>query len=67
MTAEITTSVEPIWVDENEVIAIHGRQLAEHGGGEGLRDQGMLQSAIARPLNAYHYSQEVSLSKLAAC
>lgn len=67
MSGETITSIEPIWIDEGEAIAIHDRQLAEHGGDEGLRDQGTLQSAMARPLNAYHYAQEVSLSKLAAC
>lgn len=37
------------WVDKALAIAIHGRQLAEHGGGSGVRDQTLLHSAIARP------------------
>src|SRR5271154_6980833 len=60
-------SVEPEWISEEDAVAIHQRQLAEHGGGAGVRDMGLLQSALARPLNAYHYNQVVSLSKLAAC
>ncbi len=45
----------------------HSEQIAEHGGGAGIRDMGLLQSALARPQNAYHYNQVVSLSKMAAC
>lgn len=63
----ITTSIEPEWISERDSVAIHERQLAEHGGGVGVRDIGLLQSAIARPQNAFHYNKEVSLSKLAAC
>jgi death-on-curing protein len=40
---------EPIWVSHELVIAIHNRQLAEHGGQPGLRDEGLLLSALARP------------------
>jgi len=45
----------------------HREQIAEHGGGAGIRDIGLLQSALARPQNAFHYNQVVSLSRLAAC
>ena len=48
---------EPIWLLDEVVIAIHSRQLAEHGGLDGIRDPGMLSSAIARPKNAFAYSQ----------
>lgn len=61
------TTVEPEWISEEATIAIHQRQLAEHGGGAGVRDIGLLQSALASPQNAFHYNQVVSLSKLAAC
>jgi death-on-curing protein len=37
------------WVDERVALAIHDEQLAEHGGAAGLRDLGLLQSALARP------------------
>jgi death-on-curing protein len=63
----IVTSIEPEWVSEQIVLLVHGEQIAEHGGGAGVRDMGLLQSALARPQNAYHCNQVVSLSKLAAC
>lgn len=47
---------EPIWIRDDVVLAIHRRQLAEHGGGEGLRDAGLLASALARPKNLLSYS-----------
>ncbi len=46
---------EPIWVREDVVRAIHLRQLAEHGGAEGIRDAGLLESALARPKNLWTY------------
>ncbi len=36
-------------------LAVHDRQLAEHGGGAGVRDAGLLESALARPINAWGY------------
>lgn len=56
---------EPTWVDLAVVLAIHDEQLAEHGGQAGVRDQGLLESALARPLNQYAYG-ETSLGTLAA-
>lgn len=48
---------EPIWIRDDIVLAIHRRQIAEHGGGEGVRDSGLLESALNRPKNLYHYNQ----------
>ncbi len=48
---------EPIWVLEEIVYAIHKRQLAEHGGAEGVRDANLLLSALARPRNLWAYSE----------
>ncbi len=48
--------MEPIWVRDDVVHAIHRRQLAEHGGGDGVRDEGLLASALARPKNCLAYS-----------
>jgi death-on-curing protein len=56
---------EPIWLDVREVIDMHAEQLEMFGGPEGIRDQGMLESAIARPLNRWHYG-ETDLAVLAA-
>jgi death-on-curing protein len=60
---------EPVWVREDVVVAIHHRQLAEHGGGEGIRDPGLLDSALARPKNLVAYSDsrdQPDLATLAA-
>ena len=43
------------WVDLNVVLAIHDRQLAEHGGPDGIRDLKAIESALARPLNLAAY------------
>ena len=58
---------EPIWVLTESVKAIHKRQLAEHGGRIGIRDLGLLESALARPKNAFLYSKgKSSIQSLAA-
>ncbi len=46
-----------IWVQEQVVWAIHEFQLAEHGGGVGVRDAGLLASALARPVNLVAYGK----------
>lgn len=46
---------EPIWIAEDLVLAIHDRQLAEHGGADGVRDISLLRSALARPQNQLAY------------
>ena len=57
----------PSWVREDVVRAIHHRQLAEHGGEQGLRDEGLLRSALARPQNLYAYGDPpTSIAALAA-
>ena len=56
-----------VWLLEETIIAIHHRQIAEHGGGEGLRDEGLLSSALARPQNLFAYGQPApDLAALAA-
>lgn len=47
---------EPVWIDDALVLAIHDRQLVEHGGAAGLRDESLLQSALGRPLNHFAYA-----------
>jgi death-on-curing protein len=56
----------PEWVNPDVVLAVHEAQLAEHGGLPGVRDQGMLESALARPQNVFAYCPESSLYELAA-
>lgn len=46
-----------VWLLGETVIAIHHRQISEHGGSEGLRDEGLLASALARPQNVLAYAQ----------
>lgn len=45
-----------IWIDDDVVYAIHEAQIAEHGGALGVRDPGLLASALDRPRNAVRYS-----------
>jgi death-on-curing protein len=45
------------WVDQRALLLLHGESLAEHGGGEGIRDQGLLESALARPQNLDLYGE----------
>ncbi|MEC7161435.1 MAG: type II toxin-antitoxin system death-on-curing family toxin [Pseudomonadota bacterium] len=49
---------EPEWLSLDIALAVHDRQLAEHGGPTGVRDQGMLESALARPLNQWTYGED---------
>ncbi len=58
---------EPEWIREDVVRAIHKRQLAEHGGESGVRDEGLLASALIRPRNRWAYEPDQSdLAALAA-
>lgn len=58
---------EPVWIGLELVEAIHARQIAEHGGPGGIRDRGMLESALARPQQRLAYGGgEVDLPVLAA-
>jgi death-on-curing protein len=49
--------VDWIWVDLAVALAAHDEQLAEHGGARGVRDRGMLESAMARPQNLVAYGE----------
>ena len=40
-----------VWLSRQTILAVHDEQLAEHGGAVGVRDEGLLESALARPLN----------------
>lgn len=45
-----------VWLSRELILAVHDEQLAEHGGAIGARDEGLLESALARPLNRSGYS-----------
>ncbi len=55
-----------VWLDAHDALAIHDRSLTLHGGGAGVRDQGLLQSALARPQQLAAYGEGVDAIKLAA-
>jgi len=57
--------IEPTWLSKPALLAIHGLLLAEHGGATGLRDEGLLESAIAGPPNHFQYG-ETDIYQLAA-
>ena len=58
---------EPTWINLRVIKAFHDRQINEHGGLPGLRDEGLLLSALSRPQNAYHYSNpKPDIAELAA-
>jgi death on curing protein len=46
-----------VWISKRLALAIHGRQLAEHGGGTGVRDEALLDSALARPQQLFAYGE----------
>jgi death-on-curing protein len=58
---------EPNWIRLDETLVAHDMQLSEHGGASGIRDSGLLESALARPKNLFAYSSETAtLPRLAA-
>jgi len=59
-------SPEPRWLSRLVVDAIHNDQLREHGGLPGIRDENVLESALARPRQKWHYAEETDLATLAA-
>ena len=57
---------EPLWIEVRDALAIHDRLLALHGGAMGLRDQGLLESALARPRQHHTYAGTTDIVALAA-
>ena len=55
-----------IWLDAADVVAYHAEQIVEHGGSAGLRDQGLLESALARPRNQASYGEPSAFDLAAA-
>ena len=54
------------WITKSALMLLHGESLATHGGGEGLRDEGLLDSALARPLNLVAYAADDAPPDVAA-
>ena len=57
---------EPVWLLREFIVAIHERLIAEYGGSPGLRDEGLLESALARPLHLFHYGNPSEVELAAA-
>lgn len=57
---------EPLWLSRVVVDAIHDEQLREHGGLPGVRDENVLEAALARPQQKWHYVDDVDIAALAA-
>ncbi len=56
---------EPVWIDERDALALHDRLLAVDGGAEGVRDAGLLQSALARPQQLRAYGERPDIIAMA--
>ena len=56
---------EPIWLNREDSLAIHEMMLAQHGGLAGVRDEGLLESALSKPQNLFAYGSP-TLPELAA-
>jgi death-on-curing protein len=59
-------TAEPRWLTKQSLLVLHDRSIALHGGAPGLRDEGLLDSALARPLNRFHYEGVEDTCNLAA-
>lgn len=57
---------EPVWIRADVLKLLHGECIAEHGGAEGLRDEGLFESALARPRNLFVYEGVDDRARLAA-
>lgn len=57
---------EPVWLTRVEINYLHERSIREFGGSHGVRDDGLIDSAIARPINLWSYEPDVDLPALAA-
>src|ERR1700684_2842242 len=57
---------KPVWNDERDALALHDRLLALHGGAVGLRDDGLLKSALARPQQHFAYAESPDIVDMAA-
>jgi len=59
-------STPPVWIDARAILFLHDESLAMFGGTSGLRDAGLLESALVRPVNQHLYKPECDLAELAA-
>lgn len=57
---------EPVWLTRSILETLHADQIKEHGGRLGVRDSGLLDSALTRPRNTWQYDRDVDIAALAA-
>lgn len=57
---------EPVWIDERNALALHDRLLALDGGAAGVRDEGLLKSALARPQQHLAYAERADAIEMPA-
>lgn len=57
---------KPTWIDERDALVLHSKSLIAHGGAGGIRDPGLLQSALSRPRQQLAYGEKPSLVSMAA-
>jgi death on curing protein len=57
---------EPVWIDERDALVLHDRLLVLHGGAAGVRDKGLLKSALARPQQQLAYAESPDIIDMAA-
>ena len=60
-------TAEPKWISKKALLLLHEESIAAFGGARGMRDEGLLESALARPANLQAYQPECTLADLAAC
>ena len=57
---------EPVWINRQVLELLHSESITEHGGADGLRDEGLFESALARPQNLHAYQGVEDVARLAA-
>ena len=57
---------EPRWLNRRALVLLHSETVAEHGGRPSVLDEGLLDSALARPLQIFNYEAKPDLARLAA-
>ena len=57
---------EPVWIELEALLVLHDRTIALHGGAEGVRDAGLLESALVRPISRFQCEGVADLPELAA-
>jgi death-on-curing protein len=59
-------SSEPRWISKKALLLLHEESLSDFGGARGLRDEGLLESALARPQNTHAYNPTATIAEIAA-